>query len=171
MTNPRSDPRVGVSRRMFLGGLGVAALGVSGLETLTGAGTAWAGTAAGSGSPGAGAFGTADALGTADAFGTAGAVAPRPYFPADVTRIAAQGSLPDLFAFFEPGRGRVTRASEWPERAAELSDLMQYYLYGYKHPTPAEGSVFRQVQVPATTIVNFSSVFDFSTFTVETCRT
>ncbi|WP_157435906.1 hypothetical protein [Actinospica robiniae] len=76
------------------------------------------------------------------------------------------GSLPDLFAFFEPGRGRVTRASEWPARAAELSDLMQYYLYGYKHPTPAAGSIFRQVQVPATSVVDFSAAFDFSTFTV-----
>jgi hypothetical protein len=57
--------------------------------------------------------------------------------------------------------------SQWPARAAELSDLLQYYLYGYKQPTPAEGSVFGQVTIPATTIVNFGAVFDFTTFAVE----
>jgi hypothetical protein len=100
------------------------------------------------------------------------AIAPRAYFPADVTQIPATASLPDLFRFFSPlgspnGRDRVTRASEWPARAAELSDLMQYYLYGHKHHTPEEGSVFRQVPVPATTIVNFGAVFSFSTFSVN----
>ena len=44
---------------------------------------------------------------------------------------------------------------------------MQYYLFGFKHPTPENGSVFRQVPIPAKTIVNFSSVFDFSTFSVN----
>jgi hypothetical protein len=57
--------------------------------------------------------------------------------PSDITRIPATRSLPDLFTFFGPGRGaRVTRPGEWAARAAELSDLMQYYLYGYKQPTP-----------------------------------
>jgi hypothetical protein len=99
-------------------------------------------------------------------------IAPRAYFPADVTKIRATASLPDLFRFFSPlgspdGRDRVTRASEWPARASELSDLMQYYLFGFKHPTPENGSVFRQVPVPATTIVNFGSVFSFATFSVN----
>jgi hypothetical protein len=76
-------------------------------------------------------------------------VAPRPYFPSDVSG------------------GRVTRPSQGPARRAELSDLLQYYLYGYKHPTPEAGSVFGQVTIPATTIVNFTAVFDFTTFTVE----
>ncbi len=98
--------------------------------------------------------------------------APRAYFPADVSRIPASGSLPDLFTFFsakaDPNRnGRVDRASEWSARKAELSDLMQYYLYGYKHPTPSEGSAFGQEQVPASTTINFSAVFDFTTFTVN----
>jgi hypothetical protein len=92
-------------------------------------------------------------------------VAPRPYFPSDVTKIPPTLSLPDLFTFF--GGGRVTRPSQWPARRAELSDLLQYYLYGYKHPTPQGGSVFGQVQIPATTIVNFGAVFDFTTFAVE----
>jgi hypothetical protein len=103
---------------------------------------------------------------------TGSAFAPRSYFPADVTKIPPTASLPDLFRFFSPlgspnGRDRVTRASEWPARSSELSDLMQYYLFGFKHPTPENGSVFRQVPVPATTIVNFGSVFSFATFSVN----
>jgi hypothetical protein len=103
---------------------------------------------------------------------TGSTIAPRAYFPADVTKIPPTASLPDLFRFFSPlanpdRHGRVTRASEWPARAAELSDLMQFYLYGYKHQTPETGSVFRQVPVPATTNVNFNAVFSFSTFSVN----
>jgi hypothetical protein len=99
-------------------------------------------------------------------------ISPRSYFPADVTKIPPTASMPDLFRFFSPlgspnGRDRVTRASEWPARASELSDLMQFYLFGFKHPTPENGSVFRQVPVPATTIVNFGAVFSFSTFSVN----
>ena len=109
---------------------------------------------------------------SAQAPAAAGAIAPRPYFPADVTKIPPSASLPDLFRFFGPAaspnhHGRVTRASEWPARAAELSDLMQFYLYGFKHPTPENGSAFRQVPVPATTIVTFNAVFSFSTFSVN----
>jgi hypothetical protein len=103
---------------------------------------------------------------------TGNTITPRAYFPADVTKIPPTASLPDLFRFFSPlaspnRHGRVMRASEWPARAAELSDLMQFYLYGYKHHTPEKGSVFRQVPVPATTIVNFGAVFSFSTFSVN----
>jgi hypothetical protein len=103
---------------------------------------------------------------------TGSPIVPRAYFPADVTKIPPTSSLPDLFRFFSPlaspnRHDRVTQASEWPARAAELSDLMQFYLYGYKHQTPEEGSILRQVPVPATTIVNFSAVFSFSTFSVN----
>ncbi|MBO0868452.1 MAG: hypothetical protein J2P15_07790, partial [Micromonosporaceae bacterium] len=98
--------------------------------------------------------------------------APRAYFPADVTSIPATGSLPDLFTFFsrsaDPNHnGTVDNAAEWGARRAELSDLMQYYLYGYKHPTPESGSVFGQQQVPPSTTVNLFSVFDFSTFAIN----
>jgi hypothetical protein len=103
---------------------------------------------------------------------TGNTIAPRAYFPADVTKIPPTASLPDLFRFLSPlaspnRHDRVTRASEWPARAAELSDLMQFYLYGYKHHTPEKGSAFRQVPVPATTIVKFNAVFSFSTFSVN----
>jgi hypothetical protein len=98
--------------------------------------------------------------------------APRAYFPADVSLIPATGSLPDLFTFFsdtaDPSRdGRVSNVSEWGARSAELADLMQYYLYGHKHPTPGEGSLFRQETLPPMTTVNFSAVFDFSAFTIR----
>jgi hypothetical protein len=98
--------------------------------------------------------------------------APRPYFPADVTSIPASASLPDLFTFFSPSAdpnhsGTVDSAAEWGARRAELSDLMQYYLYGYKHPTPESGSVFGQQQIPASTTVSLFSVFDFSTFSIN----
>jgi hypothetical protein len=99
----------------------------------------------------------------------ANAAAPRAYFPADVTQIPRNGSLPDLFAFFgRPATGpdRVVHASQWPARRSELNDLMQYYLYGYKQQTPEQGSVFRQVQVPQTKTVNFFSVFNFSNFQI-----
>jgi len=126
MPGARSPEPPHVSRRMFLGGVGAAALGISALET---AAAAPAAMAAQSASP----------LTRAGS-----AIAPRPYFPSDVTKIPATASLPDLFTFFGPNRGgRVTHAAQWPARAAELSDLMQYYLYGYKHHTPQEGSVFR----------------------------
>ncbi|WNB86066.1 hypothetical protein [Cellulomonas sp. ATA003] len=98
--------------------------------------------------------------------------APRPYFPADVTQIPATESLPDLFTFLSPtadpnGNGTVDDAGEWDARADELADALQYYLYGYQHPTPEDGSVFTSVDVPETTTVTFSAVFDFSTFTTH----
>jgi hypothetical protein len=144
------------SRRTFLEGVGAAALGMTAAQAAT-AGAARA-------APPSLASGSASAAGSA--------VAPRAYFPSDVTRIPATASLPDLFTFFGPAAspdrsGRVRRAADWPARAAELSDLMQYYLFGYQHPTPAAGSVFRPVPIPATTIVTFSAVFSFSTFSVN----
>ncbi len=160
MCDPRPPARRNPSRRMFLGGVGAAALGITALEAAT-AGTARAAQ------PGLASVQPASPPSLAG-----NTAAPRPYFPSDVRQIPPTASLPDLFTFFSPAAspdrsGRVTRASEWPARAAELSDLMQYYLYGYKHPTPENGSMFREVQIPATTIVNFTAVFDFTTFTVE----
>lgn len=162
MSGPRPPARRNPSRRMFLGGVGAAALGITGLET---AGTAQAAQAATASASEGATANSAQVL-------AANTVSPRPYFPSDITKIPATGSLPDLFTFFgavaSPNpSGKVTRASEWPARAAELSDLMQYYLFGYKHPTPENGSVFRQVPIPAKTVVNFGAVFSFSTFSVE----
>ena len=113
--------------------------------------------------------GVASAEPAAAAAAVANAAAPRPYFPADITQIPRNGSLPDLFAFFgrtATGADRVVHASQWPARRAELVDLMQYYLYGYRQPTPEQGSVFRQIQIPETKTVNFFSVFNFSNFQV-----
>jgi glucuronyl esterase-like protein len=160
MSGPRTPEWRNPSRRTFLGGVGAAALGFAALE----AATAGAARAA---QPG---LASAQRVSAPPPAGNA--TAPRAYFPSDVTQIPPTASLPDLFTFFSPiaspdHSGRVRRASDWPARAAELSDLMQYYLYGYKHPTPGSGSVFRQVPVPASTVVNFTAVFDFSTFTVE----
>jgi len=153
MPNPERPASGGVSRRRVLGWMVASAALPTGIVAAT---------------PGAA---SAQAPAPATPTGTA-PIAPRAAFPADVTKIPPTASLPDLFRFFDPAaspnrQGRVTRASEWPARAAELSDLMQYYLYGFKHPTPENGSVFRQVPVPATTIVNFNSVFSFSTFSVN----
>jgi hypothetical protein len=143
------------SRRTFLGGVGAAALGITAAEATT-----------------AGAARAAQPSARLASTSAGNTTAPRAYFPSDVTQIPPTASLPDLFTFFSPAvspdpGGRVTRASQWPARAAELSDLMQYYLFGYKQPTPANGSAFRQVPVPATTVVNFTAVFNFSTFTAE----
>lgn len=159
MSGPRPPARRNLSRRTFLGSVGAVGLGVSALEVATP-------------SPALAAQHGLAGAHPASSLPLAGAVAPRPYFPADVTKIPPNSSLPDLFTFF--GRsaspnpsGRVTHPSEWPARASELSDLMQFYLFGFKHPTPEEGSVFQQIPVPATTIVNFSAVFSFSNFTVN----
>ena len=151
MSGPRPPARGNPSRRIFLGGVGAAVAGIAAFDA-TSPRRALAAQAASTTTT------TTDAA-------AGSAVAPRPYFPSDVTQIPATASLPDLFTFFRGGK--VTSAAEWPARAAELSDLMQYYLYGYKHPTPESGSVFRQAPVPAKTIVNFSAVFSFSTFSVE----
>lgn len=160
MSDPRPPARSNPSRRMFLGGVGAAALSITALETTT-AGPALAART-----------GLASARPASPPVLAGHTIAPRPYFPADVTKIPPTASLPDLFTFFSPmaspdHSGRVTRASQWPARAAELSDLMQYYLYGFKHPTPENGSVFQQVQIPAATTVNLTAVFSFSTFTVN----
>jgi hypothetical protein len=160
MSIPHPPARRSPSRRTFLGGVGAAALGIPALDAIT----ARPARAAQQGLRSAQQAALPSLAGDA--------IAPRPYFPADVTQIPPTAGLPDLFTFFSPvaspdGSGRVTGPSQWPARAAELSDLMQYYLFGFKHPTPENGSVFRQVPVPAKTIVSFSAVFSFSTFSVN----
>jgi hypothetical protein len=59
-----------------------------------------------------------------------------------VSELPAIDALPDLFAFFASDR-RVETVSDWAERRAELSELLQYYLYGYKHDTPEAASRLR----------------------------
>lgn len=160
MPGPRPPARRHPSRRTFLGG--AAAVGLTAAQAAAAhSATAEAATAR---------MATARMATAAPA--RAAQPAPRPYFPSDVTQIPPTPSLPDLLTFFSapasPYQGRrVTRAEEWPARAAELSDLMQYYLFGYKHPTPEGGSTFRAVPVPAKTVVDFTKVFSFPTFTVE----
>ena len=134
MPSPERPASNGPSRRTVLGWMGGAAVGAAlpaGILATPGVASAEPAAAA----------------------AAANAAAPRPYFPADITQIPRNGSLPDLFAFFgrsATGADRVVHASQWPARRAELVDLMQYYLYGYKQPTPVQGSVFRQIQIPET---------------------
>lgn len=66
--------------------------------------------------------------------------APRDYFPypAELENLPDNFSLPDLFTFFDAsadpnGNGVVDTPEEWDARADELSDMMQYYLYGNRH--------------------------------------
>jgi hypothetical protein len=149
--SPERPASSGPSRRTVLGWVGGAAIGTA----LPGGILA--------------APGVASAQAAAPAAPVANTAAPRPYFPVDVTQITRNDSLPDLFAFFgrsATGADRVVHASQWPARRAELNDLMQYYLYGFKQPTPEQGSVFRQVLIPETKTVKFGSVFSFSTFQV-----
>ena len=63
--------------------------------------------------------------------------APRTYFPypSELEQLADNFSLPDPFQFFDAsadpnGNGTVDSPEEWPARAAELKDMLQYYLYG-----------------------------------------
>jgi hypothetical protein len=83
----------------------------------------------------------------------------RGYFPlpSELGVFADDVSLPNLFKFLDPsadpdGSGFVDSPEEWPARAAELSDLLQYYVYGYKQQTPREWShVVSAVQQTSTT--------------------
>ncbi|MDR0861886.1 MAG: hypothetical protein LBN30_03805 [Oscillospiraceae bacterium] len=92
---------------------------------------------------------------------------PRPYFPEDVTQIPPRESLPDLFEFLDPAHGRVKSPEEWGARADELSELMQYYLYGHKHFTPEDASRLREVLVPEAQALDMFSVMNFPTFSVK----
>ena len=66
--------------------------------------------------------------------------APRSYFPyhSEIENLPENLALPDLFEFFDPsadpnGSGRVETVEEWDARAAELKDMLQYYLYGNRN--------------------------------------
>jgi len=68
-------------------------------------------------------------------------VYPRAYFPRNIKMLDTQTIFPDLFRFMgmsaDPnGDGLVETAEEWDARRAELRDIMMYYLFGYKQPTP-----------------------------------
>ncbi|QAY65135.1 S-layer homology domain-containing protein [Paenibacillus protaetiae] len=68
----------------------------------------------------------------------AGPPAGREYFPADPSELPSSEGLPDLFKFLDPSEGTdgyVTTKEQWDDRRSELSDLLQYYYYGYKHET------------------------------------
>ena len=63
--------------------------------------------------------------------------APRAYFPypAELEQLPDNFSLPNLFEFFDVsadpnGNGIVDSKEEWPARAAEIKDLLSYYVYG-----------------------------------------
>ncbi|MDR2505493.1 MAG: hypothetical protein LBD16_05235 [Oscillospiraceae bacterium] len=73
--------------------------------------------------------------------------APRGYFlsPEDLGQLPDNTSLPNLFEFFDKsadpnGNGYVDSPDEWQARSDELRDLLYYYIYGYKEPTPKEYS-------------------------------
>jgi|GEM_PF-283488 len=64
---------------------------------------------------------------------------PRNYFPQNITNLPKSAGLPDLFQFLDPTagtNGRVETKADWQERRDELKDLIQYYYYGRKYPTP-----------------------------------
>ncbi len=58
--------------------------------------------------------------------------APRSYFPdpRELDVLPDDPSLPDLFAFLDPEKGRVERPEDWEPRRQELMDALKYYLYG-----------------------------------------
>jgi hypothetical protein len=65
--------------------------------------------------------------------------APRDYFPypAELENLPDNFSMPDLFEFFDAsadpdGSGRVETKEEWQARAAELKDMLQYYVFGHR---------------------------------------
>jgi len=62
----------------------------------------------------------------------------RSYFPTDIQKLPSSEGLPDLFKFLDPTKGTngyATTKEEWTQRRSELSDLLQYYYYGYKQDT------------------------------------
>jgi len=64
-----------------------------------------------------------------------------PDYPSNIAELPKIEELPDLFTFFD-GR-KVSTPEQWQERRNELLQLMQFYLYGYKHPTPEANSHLR----------------------------
>lgn len=64
---------------------------------------------------------------------------PRSYFPQNITDLPNSPGLNDLFKFLNPDGGtdgRVESEADWLDRKEELRDLIQYYYYGRKYPTP-----------------------------------
>ncbi|MFB9275525.1 endo-1,4-beta-xylanase [Cohnella cellulosilytica] len=64
---------------------------------------------------------------------------PRDYFPRNIYDLPKSTGLNDLFKFLNPDAGtdgRVENEADWSERRGELRDLIQYYYYGRKYPTP-----------------------------------
>ncbi|NWL89336.1 hypothetical protein DMN77_17405 [Paenibacillus sp. 79R4] len=64
---------------------------------------------------------------------------PRDYFQQNITNLPKTSGLNDLFEFLDPSagtNGRVESETDWSERREELRDLIQYYYYGRKYPTP-----------------------------------
>ncbi|MCR8660179.1 S-layer homology domain-containing protein [Paenibacillus endoradicis] len=64
---------------------------------------------------------------------------PRDIFPQNITDLPKSPGLNDLFQFLDPDagtNGRVETNDDWLERREELKDLIQYYYYGIKYPTP-----------------------------------
>ena len=64
---------------------------------------------------------------------------PRSYFPQNITNLPKTAGLPDLFQFLDSAagtNGRVATSADWQNRRGELKDLIQYYYYGRKYPTP-----------------------------------
>ncbi|MDO5143009.1 MAG: hypothetical protein Q4E72_00120 [bacterium] len=80
--------------------------------------------------------------------------APRAYFPypAELEQLPDNFSLPDLFTFFDAsadpnGNGRVDSVEEWSARAAELKDLLSYYVYGSRlDPLKSDTTVTRVIE-------------------------
>ena len=69
--------------------------------------------------------------------GPSNAVPPRSYFPTDISQLPSSEGLPDPFKFLDSTKGTngyVTTKEEWSERRSEISDLLQYYYYGYTAP-------------------------------------
>ncbi|MZQ86673.1 hypothetical protein GQF01_31660 [Paenibacillus sp. 5J-6] len=65
----------------------------------------------------------------------------REYFPTDISKLPSSEGLPDLFKQLDPTKGTngsVTTKEEWTQRRSELSDLLQYYYYGYEKKTAKE---------------------------------
>ena len=80
--------------------------------------------------------------------------APRAYFPypIELENLPDITYLPDLFEFFDAsvdpnGNGRVDTPEEWPARAAELRDMLSYYVYGSRmDPLKSDTTVTRIIQ-------------------------
>ncbi|MCM3634240.1 S-layer homology domain-containing protein [Paenibacillus camelliae] len=72
---------------------------------------------------------------------------PRASFPQNITSLPHSPGLNDLFQFIDSeagSNGRVTTEADWLERRDELRDLIQYYYYGRKYPTPKSAIIVNE---------------------------